>query len=188
MAEFAIPIHKDTQEGNLRGPATSMQEVPAALDDAQAAPKALSPVELLTLFCQNPPSMDCLPAKKGILLAEETVKLNRALKFFIGTGRAEPLLAELNKDKLDITILYFAARLWGNPETGMEVCKELGKTPPKSSAGKLLHTLLKPLSEKASFNFWSSLGETPPMEVSRKLRMNKPQPQKQVRKPLLKAV
>ncbi len=180
------------QNGPSSEPAGKAREAPSAPGDSQAPSKALSPLELLTLFCQNPPSIDCLPAKKGMRLAEETAKLQRALRFFMNTKRAVPLLAELNGEKLDITILYFAARLWGNPETGMEVCRELEKIPPKSSAAKFLHALLKPLSEKASFNFWSSLGETPPMQASRKLRMKKPReiaPKASLpRKPLLKAV
>jgi hypothetical protein len=171
MAEFAIPIGQCIQNDSPIESA-EVQEVPAAPEDAQAPSEVLTPVGLLHLFCQNPPSIDCLPSKKGMQLAEETAKLHRALKFFLSTNRAEPLLAELNGEKLDITILYFAARLWGNPETGMEVCRKLETNPQKTSAGKFLHSLLKPLNAKAGFHFWSSLGETPPMQAAGKMKIS----------------
>lgn len=122
-------------------------------------------MQVLTLFCQSPASAECLPSKKVLKLVEELAGLQRALKAFMyldASKGAHALRTQLNKEAMDISVLYFAVELWANPEVGMQVNEELKKSPPTSNGEKLLFSLLKSLNKEESISFWSSLGEAPP--------------------------
>ncbi len=177
MAALGTPLAEGIQMGlvhSAQAPRTMQKP-----EGTGAPDRALSPLEVLALFCQAPAAFECLPTKKGMDLIEETTNLYRATGAFMREKNPETtqaLLTGINETKLDISILYFAARLWGNPEIGMQVKEELESSSPTSKGGTLLLTLLKPLNVQKSLSFWASLGEAPPRPVRRAVLASKPAP------------
>jgi hypothetical protein len=172
-----VGLGSPLSEGIQKKGAHSAQQGTSAQQQAKSEGKALSPLEVLILFCQAPAALECFPNEKMAQILGETAKLHRALRNFMEGSGPEPasiLFSQMGKTENDVSILQFAACLWGNPEIGMQLRDEMEKCPPKSNSGKLLHSLLKPLSMETCVSFWQSQGVSPPGVALRKVCSKKP--------------